>query len=326
VNIGSGTFHPKAYYFQSGDKAAAIVGSANFTKAGTTDNVEAALLLEGSAADAPLQSIRAMIESLWDQGNRIDDEFLSSYRLRYAASRRYREALSKPLRVNRPKKDATHPDLLKKSWRSYVSSVKSSQHHNLDGRLRMLRKAQSLLNSADSFSGLTVEQRKAIAGVVGRKEILGNDLDNYKWGWFGSMFGAGTFKNRIAENDRHLSAALECIPPMGEVTSDDYFAFIEEFIKAFKKSDRKGGLPPATRLLAMKRPDYFVCVDSKNLRKMSGVFGFARTTLNFEKYWSDIVETIIQAKWWQARRPAGTDGRIWDGRAAMLDAIYYEPV
>lgn len=75
----------------------------------------------------------------------------------------------------------------------------------------------------------------------------------------------------------------------------------------------------------MKRPDQFVCVDERNIRLMSEDLGFAPTTLNFEKYWAEIIEPIMQARWWLVRRPPGTEGRIWDARAAMLDAIYYEP-
>ena len=325
LNFGNGTFHPKAYYFQSGDLATAIVGSANFTRAGTTENIEAALLLEGSSDDGPLRSIRIMIESLWTVGSPIDDDFLTDYRLQYAANKRHRKALNKPFRMHRAKKNAAHPDLLTMSWHDYVSTVKSSPHHDLDGRLNMLRKANLLLNSITAFSDLSLEERKAIAGVVGRKEEFGNDLDNYDWGWFGSMFGAGSFRNRIAENDSHLSLAFEHIPPTGEVTQDDYLAFIEEFSLAFETSERQGGVPTASRMLAMKRPDQFVCVDKKNIRRLSDDLGFARTTLDFDRYWTDIVEPITQANWWQVRRPPGTDGRIWDGRAAMLDAIYYEP-
>ncbi len=325
LNIGNGTFHPKAYYFQSGDRAAAIVGSANFTRGGTTENIEAALLLEGSSKDKPLRSIKRMVETLWTEGSPIDADFLTFYRLQYAANKHLRKMLNKPLRIHRATKNATNPDLLTKTWQEYVTAVRSSPPHDLNGRLDILRKAHVLLNSVTRFSDLGLEERKAIAGVVGQKEEFGNDLDNYDWGWFGSMFGAGSFRNRIAENDSHLSLALEHIPPIGEVTQDDYRAFIEEFLLAFETSKRQGGVPTASRLLAMKRPDLFVCVDNKNIRKLSKDLGFTRTTLNFESYWSNIIEPITQSNWWQVRRQYGTDGRIWDSRAAMLDAIYYEP-
>lgn len=326
VGICKGTFHPKAYYFQSGVKAAAIVGSANFTRAGTTENIEAAVLIEGSTNDEPLQKVRAMVVDLWKIGTPIDDEFLISYRLQYAANLKYRDALNKPLRVARPAEKAAHPDLLTMSWPDYVAEVKASKHHDLIGRLDMLRKAHALLNCVNSFSELGPDARKAIAGVVGRRQKLLDGLNEYDWGWFGSMFGAGSFKNRIAENDPHLSRAMDFIPPTGEIVRDDYLAFVEEFNRAFDNSKRAGRVPTASRLLAMKRPDYFVCVDERNRKGLSSDLGFFPTTLDFAKYWTEVVEPITQAKWWQVRRPPGTDGRIWDCRAAMLDAIYYEPM
>jgi hypothetical protein len=51
--------------------------------------------------------------------------------------------------------------------------------------------------------------------------------------------------------------------------------------------------------------------------------GFAPTTLDFAKYWQNVIEPIMDAPWWGAARPHGGSGRLWDGRVAMLDAIYY---
>ena len=326
MNLVDGTFHPKIYYFESKNKAAAIVGSANFTNGGVGgNNIEAAILIEGSVDDEPLKEIKKMVNSLWEEGNPINKDFLASYELQYAANKKHRNALNKKLRINKPKPDAAYPDLLTMSWSKYRKIVKSSDSHDFKRRLDVLNKAQSLLNSVQSFSGLDIQKRKAISGVIGRNEIFDNELDNYDWGWFGSMFGAGVFRNRIAENDQYLSLALDHIPTTGDVIEDHYNAFIEDFLQAFNNSKRKGGVPTASRLLAMKRPDQFVCVDKLNRKNLSKDLGFTVSRLNFEMYWSEIIEPIMQSSWWQAPRPSGIDGKLWDGRVAMLDAIYYEP-
>ena len=114
------------------------------------------------------------------------------------------------------------------------------------------------------------------------------------------------------------------IPSAGEVTEDDYAQFAREFQLAFVGSSRQGGIPTASRLLAMKRPDHFVCVDSKNAKRLGADVGFARTTLGLENYWERVVEPITQSRWWNTKRPAGADGRLWDARAAMLDVIYMD--
>jgi len=212
------------------------------------------------------------------------------------------------------------------SWIKYRKIVKLSDSHDFKRRLDVLNKAQSLLNSnsVQSFSDLDILDRKAIAGIIGENEKAGTQLESYDWGWFGSMVGAGVFKNRILENDKNLSLALDHIPTTGDVSEDNYNAFIEDFQKAFKGSKRKGGVPTASRLLAMKRPDQFVCVDKLNRKNLSKDLGFTASSLDFEMYWSEIIEPIMQSSWWQSPRPSGIDGKLWDARVAMLDAIYME--
>ena len=87
-----------------------------------------------------------------------------------------------------------------------------------------------------------------------------------------------------------------------------------------------GGLPPATRLLALKRPDAFVCIDSANRKDMCENFGVSPTTTNLENYWQRIIEPMHGDAWWRHPQPTkAADAEIWLGRAAMLDAIYYTP-
>ena len=53
-----GCFHPKIFYFQSGAKAEAIVGSANFTKGGLGSNIEACVHIKGAADEDFFEQIR----------------------------------------------------------------------------------------------------------------------------------------------------------------------------------------------------------------------------------------------------------------------------
>jgi HKD family nuclease len=326
VMVGKGdvTFHPKVYCFVDGKKISAIVGSANFTNGGTNRNEESALLLEGSIEDQPLRDILNSVSSWWSDSEEIKEEFLTAYELRWLANQKHRKAIGKPLKIYRPTDISTHPKLLVTSWTNYVKDVKTAAHGSIDKRLAVLLRARQLFDSVLSFGHLQALERKAIAGIIGSTEILDTDLAGLGWGWFGSMKGAGAFKNRIKENDAHLSAALDHIPSVGEVTEDDYVQFAGEFQQAFADSTRQGGVPTASRLLAMKRPDYFVCVDSKNAKRLGADVGFRPAALSLENYWERVVEPVTQARWWNTQRPIGMDGRIWDGRAAMLDVIYYD--
>lgn len=326
ISNGRTTFHPKIYCFVDGNNVSAIIGSANFTNGGTNLNDEAALLLEGRKDDdGALIEILDSIDSWWSKGKEIEAEFLSAYELRWQANQKHKHAIEKPLKIYHPTEKSTNPKLLSMSWDDYIKNIMNEPNSNIDVRLAVLKGARTLFNSVGYFKALDELPRKAIAGIIGNQEILNwndEDLRRLNWGWFGSMKGAGTFKNFINTNNQHLSDALDCIPPTGAVTEDDYNRFRVEFIQAFVSSTKKGGVPTASRLLAMKRPDYFVCVDSKNAKGLGADLGFPPSKLTLGNYWENVVEPITLATWWNASRPTDTHAEIWDARAAMLDVIY----
>lgn len=136
------------------------------------------------------------------------------------------------------------------------------------------------------------------------------------------MKGAGRFRNAIDRNDVNLSAALDRIPRDGLVSEEHYRAFIDSFLRAFPKGG--DGIAVATRLLSMKRPDMFVCLDSKNRAALCKEFGIAQNKLEYERYWREIIERLRLADWWNAPCPNGGEEKaIWLGRTALLDALYY---
>ena len=103
----AGTFHPKVYYFQSKRRAAAIVGSANFTRGGTEVNVEVSVLMEGKSEDEQLKSIKNIVSKLWKRGEKITHDFVSQYRERHNANRHVRERLEEKFVL---KKDVDNSD------------------------------------------------------------------------------------------------------------------------------------------------------------------------------------------------------------------------
>ena len=86
-----------------------------------------------------------------------------------------------------------------------------------------------------------------------------------------------------------------------------------------------GGVATASKMLAMKRPDTFLCVCKPNITSASEELGFARTTLSLENYWDRVVGVIRLADWYNAEKPDGIDSDLWECRVAMLDAILYAP-
>lgn len=126
-----------------------------------------------------------------------------------------------------------------------------------------------------------------------------------------------------------FSDALDEVPLTGAVTKEHYLRFIKHYLGAYSGPERnsKGhGFATATRLLAMKRPDYFVCLDSANKDGLMKAFNVKLRNAEYEDYWDKIIERLLLAKWWSAPRPSeARQAQVWDGRVAMLDTIFYDP-
>ena len=97
---------------------------------------------------------------------------------------------------------------------------------------------------------------------------------------------------------------------------------------AFKAAlPSKGMGTPAvgSRLLAMKRPDFFLCISARNRRNLSQAFGLSEARLNtYDGYW-ELVELLHRCAWCGAPRPKMKHRQIWDARVALVDAFYYDP-
>jgi hypothetical protein len=317
-------FHPKVYIFFSENLVAAIVGSHNLT-AGAFEgrNIEASVLLVGDGRNETLQKLSEFVRASWTATSPIDEEFLFSYEIQHKANKSTRNALERFQPLSRPRNAQTTGDgPLSISWGQFVRRVENERHHKLEERLLVLERARALFGNGKTFEKMTREERRAIAGTYGRKEPTLGDLP---WGWFGTMFGMGDFKNLVSEAPHHLSEALEHIPSDTDPEESDYSAFARAFRAAFRGKAHKGGIATASRLLVMRRPDIFVGINNANKQGVCDAFGVAHTTLSLDNYWERVIAPIQLCPWWLHRRPRNSDeGRIWDNRAALIDCIYYE--
>lgn len=322
TKFSGGTYHPKVYAFRKGRRAAAIVGSANFTRGGLGNNHEAAVAMTGAADEAVFKDIFAFTRDSAGFGQKVTVAYAAAYR----ASCKRAAALPKPPRdpVGAIPPARAKTELLTAEWAQYARSTRASPYHDVDKSLELLAIARRWYAENATFADFSTPQRKAVAGIIGKYQKIGPDL-NRDWGWFGSMRGMGDFANRVDNGDAALVRAIDGIPRSGDVTRAQYERFCSQFRKAFASSTRTGGVPTASRLLAMKRPDTFLCVCKPNIGLASEVLGFARTTLDLGNYWERVVEPIRSAVWYNADKPDGVDGELWEGRAAMLDALFYRP-
>ena len=316
-------FHPKIYLFMTGEKAEAIVGSANFTSGGLGKNFEACLHLSCAADEAPIPDLLATLESYAPHRQPVTEKLADAYRRQAEIVNR----LPRPRSPILPSDKAEFPwidsDLVKMGWPTFLQEVRKDPDQ-LESRMELLRYLQPLFAREQSFSSLTASEWKAVAGIVHSDAVGDSGLDQDQIGWFGAMQASGSFTQLIAKQDPKIAKAIDYIPPRGPVTEKDFKQFCKLFEAAFADSARKGGVPTATRLLAMKRPDLFVCVNSENKARLAEELHFAPTTLSLDNYWERVIEPITLAKWYNAPRPEDLDAEVWDCRVALIDVLYYD--
>jgi HKD family nuclease len=316
----SGVFHPKLYFFEyeNGDWEC-ITGSPNFTYGAFSHNTEVAVLFSNNDAGAAAahSDITKTLDEFLVLGKRLSEKDLAAYRAIWKRQQRRLSPLSgsysPPEEKPKVKISPLDVPVFVADWPDYFNSVKEDQEHTTEGRLAVLEEARRLFTVHPHFSDMSDEDRRGIAGF-GKTEQL-------DWLWFGSMKGAGFFKQAINENNPQISSALDEIPLTGEVTQDHFDRYLKFFRNAFENS----GTATATRLLAMKRPDYFVCLDSKNRDKLCEAFEIAKS-VDLDAYWEKVVERLTDSNWWNSPEPPDElEKRIWKCRAAFLDVRFYEP-
>ncbi len=318
----SGVFHPKAYLFQSKDSWDIILGSANMTHGAFTRNQEMTLHLssrKNDNFDNLVSDIKKTIHAMWSSGEKMTSKKFENYKSMHNIQKSKIQSISGTYGEEKVKKSPLDSSVLNYSWDKYVHKVKIDEHHGVKDRCEILAEAQEQF-ATSTFSKMSLEWRKAIAG-------LDNDFNGKDFKWFGSMSGAGKFANRIINNNENISKALDKIPLVGAVTSQNYFDYIDSFLEAFPND--RDGLAGVTRLLALKRPDYFVCLNQRNSQQLCKNFGISNiygTDDKYKHYWERVIERILDSRWWNAPCPKNVlEKKIWDGRVAMLDAIFYTP-
>ncbi len=315
----SGVFHPKIYLFEKDHSEwACVLGSSNFTAAALSKNVEAAVYFDHKSpnADRLYKQLRKWLDQQWELGKPIDSAYVERYRSLWPRQRKRLSKLSDTYGKSTNGKPPLEVELFTLPWGQFAERVKKEDHHGLERRLKVLAAARERFHHYGSFSQMATDKRRDIAGF-GPENIL-------PWRFFGSMQGAGYFKEAVRTNNQCLSSALDCVPMDGLVTSENYFDYIKHFREAFPQGG--DGIAVATRLLCMKRPDMFLCFDSKNRVALCKEFGIKQSDMTYDRYWDEIIERVRDATWWNASRPEDPDGEaVWRSRTALLDALFYDP-
>lgn len=312
-----GVYHPKVYLFSNeNDDWECLIGSANFTTSALKKNYE--LMVHIKSDDQSTKNVFTdilnEINIYWSEAQAMTNDDMTKYKNIWEKNRRKLDSLKGTYGGRQSKNSIVKSNIYSLHWEKYYREISGDKLESFKSRLDVLRIVNEYFTENHSFSKFSELQRKQVAGVITESEV--------NWKWFGSMVGAGKFKNRINTNNIHLSDALDYIPLTGSVSESDYDNFVKTFKLAFP--DGGAGIAIASRLLAMKRPDYFVCLDSQNRYELCKDFGIP-ANVSFETYWGNIIARIIDSVWWSSPKPSNpTEEQAWNGRAAMIDAIFYK--
>lgn len=321
------TFHPKLYLFEYEQTSVAIIGSANFTKAGLSKNTEFCVEMSGPSDHKVFVKLKKKM-LLWKKEiYSVTEGFVDRYRISYLAARKRMPSQKPGIWFGN---DDSIPPLISMNWDDFVTRVREENIKNHDPfkeRMLVLTKAQRYFSEVTSFGDLNENRRKAIAGTFRPKEYekAERETGNRNWGWFGGMSGNGKFSSAICAKDSRLPnpklvAALDKIPLQGNVERSDFETYVREITSNVPGLD----IGTLTRLLAIKRPDTFICICSGNRSKLARGLGITQSKLNeLDGYWQNVIERFRSADWYNASRPSGENGLLWDRRAAMADAVYY---
>jgi hypothetical protein len=311
-----GVFHPKVYLFWSPGTWEVIIGSPNLTAGAMTKNSELSVLISSDDGQPKLKAeIAEVIKRYAAEAQTIGQIEADNYRRMWQLKARELNKVADIFGDKRTSKPAVQSRVMPMDWASYLAEVKKDKSHGFKERLAMLKVVREQFERHHHFNDIPFDARRGIAGLDSTA------IPNSKW--FGSMTGAGAFYGLINSGHEAFSLALDQIPLVGEVRKEHYERYIAEYKKAYPKG--RDGLGTATRLLAMKRPDVFLCVDSKNLDRLAKDVGMVKAGLDYGRYWDEVVLRLMESPWWQSAEPTNpTEKAVWNARAAMLDAIFYQ--
>jgi hypothetical protein len=213
-------------------------------------------------------------------------------------------------------------------WPFFVEYIKqNSEQISLEERLKLLAHVDSI--KASPLNELSELDRLTIAG----KHTANHDPGVYAFDneWFASTKASRAFHALYEQRSADFAQALNRIPLEGEVSRTDYLDFVDAYKTIFKTgvdgqpSDEKAPLLPATRLLAMRRPDQFVTLSNVKMDMLCLALGCRKlNNADFVGYWDEVVETVRACAWWKQEQPEDEQElAIWQNRAVFIDAFFF---
>ncbi|QDP02082.1 hypothetical protein [Thalassotalea sp. PS06] len=209
-------------------------------------------------------------------------------------------------------------------WPMFAGFIEqSSELQSLEERLRLLAYIEQL--NSQNLADMNEADRLAYAG----KHTSAHSPEQYDFDveWFASTKAAKTFHRLLAEYPSLFDQALAHIPLEGDITIADYNGFVSAYQRIFNEHGEgdKAPLAPATRLLAMRRPDQFVALTNSKMDSYSQAFAISKlNNQGFDTYWHELIASIRVSPWFSQPLAQGeNEERLVKYRALFLDLFLF---
>jgi len=204
---------------------------------------------------------------------------------------------------------------------------KNANTQALEERLALLDYLQSI--KEQPLAQMTEEDRLAFAGKHTREHSLA--IYKFDVEWFSSTKSAKNFHQLLKNHAQAFDLAIDCIPATGDVSFKNYQQFVTAYLDIFSRYGKgeKAALIPATRLLAMHRPDQFIALTTAKTDIICQGFDIVKLNSHaFTSYWHDLIGTLRTMPWWHQPKPEeNTDSEreliLWQYRAILVDLFLF---
>lgn len=270
---GEYTFHPKIYLFYNNKKEyTVIIGSANLTSGGMGKNEECAVLLKNKGKKF-LDDILKTLLGYFNEAKIITEDISDEYSKEYGDIQKNKENVEKKLKSIKQTIDKA-PDIYL-NWEKVSGIIKKI---DFDNRSEILNDIQQIFKELED-NGIKFENIK----LDDRRKIIGSKENEYLA--FGGLRNAGKAMgiliNKNGKYNKELKKISEALENIDVLSNDNQLKPLpEEKVRKFLEviNGIKGmSISTATRLLALKRPDLFLCVNSGNQNYIKELFGFKIT-------------------------------------------------
>jgi hypothetical protein len=216
----------------------------------------------------------------------------------------------------------------KAPWPVFVSFIEQQANlHALEERLTLLDYIRELEQT--DLSAMSDLDRLVIAGKHTNKHI--HTVYNFDIEWVASTKGAKIFQTLFTEQPSAFDHALSFIPLTGDVTPAQYKKFVVAYKEIFsthtkdKANGEKAPLAPASRLLAMRRPDQFMAITNTKIAVLCQGLGIQKfNNYDFESYWQDLIGTVRTFAWWHQSEPSEPrEHKLWQARVILMDLCLF---